>query len=875
MRGSRAKTRDEVLAHCGLIVIEQGVGFEADALLEQISDQLGAVVELRDPDDPACVAPTVAVIVGPYGRGLGPWRDVVVRRHRVGKSTVVLLPQGSPGNGLISEDIPTVLIDAERLRANVDDVRDALESGARIRVDASVAALVVDLGDGWPAWVNQCVETSRRPGLGPSDLVRIISSPSFRQSIVAEYLTHLDPADVRHLAQLAHFEVFSDSAAAAVGGVRFAELVLPHAPGLFRTPGGLMQLCRPVRDALMEEHALDPIVGESLLPVMLADGNLLVACRTLIDAGLDHHVARLLAVMPGNALDLSSQRELLAVLRVIEHHRGRFPALALKQARVHRNLGETSAAIDICEAVLKEVDPGDELYVEASIELLMYRYRLIDPDEAASMVSQLRNQIDGSSPLATMLREAEARVMGQHPDDVSVVQVASDRLDEVASEWAYHQDRLPAARALRTRAAGPLWHFGRYREGQATLERAADLAVVQAYDYGVTLNLKARFDVCCADLEAYQRSIEQARFTVADSGIGWLEGYMHWSEALAAGMAGSLDNLKRSYRRAKECLGEMFDADTGVVLCSEIAVQAARLGDLDFARSLLGQVRERTDTNQLEFNLAEIIVLARAGEVHEAWERWSALEARGDVPNDRRWTIELELGLSDRRAGVAERINLQSVRNEASRLGLSELFDAIAPELSELIVLSDADVSICLLGGVAVSVGTAPVALPPGKTTKLISLLAIEGGRTVVDVVVDHLWPDADLELGQRRLKNVVKKAREALGNDAILRGGDVVELGPRVTTDVAKFRAQANLVDARRQTDPSGARQAAVSALDVYAGPLMPAELYDDRVIVARADLQRRAETLLNYLMDEHEPPASWLESTLERVRGSQSTVL
>lgn len=864
-----------MVQHRGLVVVERGVGFEADSFVEQICDAIGPVVTLDDASDAACLEPPMAVVSGAFARDLGPWRDVVVERHRAEKTTLVVLPQGSTGGALEQTPVPTLIVDAGSLRANVEDVLNQPADVANARVESSVAALVADLGEGWPAWVTGCLEAARTAEIGPGELVRVISGPTFRRDLVGRYLNEFDQQDVRHLAQLAHFDVFSDAVAQAVGGVRFAETVLPHTPGLFRTSSGALRICHPVRSELVLAHQLDPVVAEAVVPVMLADGQLLVACRTLIDNGLDRFAARIVAAVPESALDLSSQRDLLATFRVLEPHSEEFPTLRLKQARVHRNLGENLAAIELCEAALEGVEVDDDFYIEATIELLTYRYRLIAPDEAVVIVSQLKNRVDRSGPLATKLREVEARIMGQHPHDSTVVQVAADRLSEVASEWEYQQDRLMAARALRTRAAGPLWHFGRYREGQSSLERAAQLAVVQAFDYGVTLNLKARFDVQCADFDAYRRSAEQARFTVLDSGIGWLEGYLHWNEALAAGLDGSLEGVKRAYRLAKERLGEMFEADTGVVLCSEIAVQAARLGDLDFARQLLNEVRARRSTNELEFDIAEIIVAARGQDVHDAWERWNTLDASGDVPTDRRWQVELELGLGDRRASVPERIDLESVRREAIRLGLAELFDVIAPELSELIVLSDSDVSVRLLGGVEVQVGNTKVALPPGKATDLVSVLALESGQTVVDVVVDELWPEADRHLGQRRLKNVVTKARTALGPDSIVRSNETIEFGPRVSTDVAMFREQARLVEAKRRSDPSGARQAAVSALDMYAGPLLPAELYSDRINAVRFELQQRADALVDYLIDEHEPPAGWLAATLDRVRASQPEVL
>ena len=868
MSAFRASLLSRVVAHDGLVIVEDPVGFGAQQFVEDLRETIGEPVVLSDPaDERSCLSPEVAVISGPFGAGLGPWRDVVVRRFRSGAATILLLPRGVSGDVLTDEPVPTLLVDGAALLLNIEDVNDEID------VDQSVISLIVELGDGWPAWVMDCLALLDE-GVAPGELVRAISMPTFRRRIVGRFLHELEPRQCAALAQLAHFDVFSDAAANAVGGPGFADTVLPYAPGLVRTPAGLLRFCQPVRSELMLAHPLTPDRAEALVPVMVADGRLLGACQTLLDAGLEPQVARLLATVPVSALDGANQRDLIGAFRVLHGHLDQYPNLTLRQARIHRNLGEGAAAIELCEALLDRADLDPHVRTEANIELLLHRHRVIDPVEAKIAIDRLSTEVDSASSLSTRLREVEGFILGQSKDR-RVVQLGADRMKEVAAEWELQQERLPAARVLRARASGPLWHLGQYREGQRSLERAAQAAMLQAYDYGITLNLKARFDVRCADLEAFRRSAEQARFTVVGSGVSWMEAFLHWSEAVASALGGSLAGLKRSFRVARHQLGPMLDTDTGVVLFCEIASHAARLGDLEFAQQTFAEVRDRRSESDMEFDVADITIRARSGDMKGAWEVWEKLDASGRLPVDRRWQIELELGLGDLRSGRPRRIDFDSVRSEAERLELTELFGLLAPELSDEIVLTDSGVRVGLFGGLSIVVDGEVVEAPPGKVAELIALLAVEDGQTVIDVVVDELWPDAELKVGQRRLKNVVTKARAVLGQDGVVRKGDTISFGPHVSTDIAAFLESARACDASSRVDQSGARHAAVSALDLYRGALLPTELYSDRISARRGELQRRAVSLVNYLASEHEPKADWLASTMHRVQAPQPEVL
>jgi len=351
--------------------------------------------------------------------------------------------------------------------------------------------------------------------------------------------------------------------------------VLPRAPGLYRMPSGQLRFVDPVRRELMADCALDPASAEVLAPVLVSEGNLLDACHALLDAGMHDQAASMIERLPGNVIDTSDQRELLGVLRVLADQIGDHPGLALKQARVHGNLAEIAASVESCELAIEASLAHDPVRLEASVELLLYRHRTIDQEEAADRLAELRSAVGTNGPLSTRLREIEAQILGQSPDP-HVVQIAADRFVEVAAEWEYQQEYLRSAKALRGLAFGPLLHLGRYREGQERLEKASKLAIGQAFDFGVTLVIKAVFDARCRDFEALDRSRGPAGLAVAESGLRWLDAHLYLADAYAARERGSAPAVQSAVRTARDLLGPVLNADTGVFFSATMPRPDAR-----------------------------------------------------------------------------------------------------------------------------------------------------------------------------------------------------------------------------------------------------------------------------------------------------------
>ncbi|MEZ5341583.1 MAG: hypothetical protein R2706_09045 [Acidimicrobiales bacterium] len=255
------------------MAVETGGGFYGERFVTALVDAFVTsgrtnVVDLGDPDAVDQNAePDVAIIRSPLAAGLRGWSDTVATRHSLNKPTIVVLPPGVAGDALAREPIPCLLVDTSCLLMSAADVAASLAndpgwypgenhaapdqlrfSGDRIATSnemVGLAELIATVGDGWPTWVDACVTALKDRSFDVEALARI-GSPVFRRQTVSGRLGAFAERDITTMAQLAHFETFTPQAAAAVGGIEFAEAVLPHAPGILRTRSGLWRFVAPV-----------------------------------------------------------------------------------------------------------------------------------------------------------------------------------------------------------------------------------------------------------------------------------------------------------------------------------------------------------------------------------------------------------------------------------------------------------------------------------------------------------------------------------------------------------------------------------------------------------------------------------------------------
>ena len=161
-------------------------------------------------------------------------------------------------------------------------------------------------------------------------------------------------------------------------------------------------------------------------------------------------------------------------------------------------------------------------------------------------------------------------------------------------------------------------------------------------------------------------------------------------------------------------------------------------------------------------------------------------------------------------------------------------------------------VRIWLLGGFWVSVGERSIGESGWRLRKaaaLVKLLALTPEhRLHREQIMDRLWPDLDSAVAANSLRQALHVARRTLGPGAsrcLRLQGESVALCPDspLWVDVDAFLDAA--AAARRAREPAAYR----AAIELYAGDLLPGDLYEGWTELRREGLRRVYLTLLEEL--------------------------
>ena len=145
--------------------------------------------------------------------------------------------------------------------------------------------------------------------------------------------------------------------------------------------------------------------------------------------------------------------------------------------------------------------------------------------------------------------------------------------------------------------------------------------------------------------------------------------------------------------------------------------------------------------------------------------------------------------------------------------------------------------SLFLLGGFELRLDgetTLDASWPRRKSKALLKLLALQPGRSAHrEMVIETLWPGADLRAGANNLNQSLHLLRRALGDIDVVRVREgSVALTPEAWVDVEAFREAMARAAATRDV------LAYEEALGLYRGDLLPEDCYEDWTSHAREDL-------------------------------------
>ena len=139
--------------------------------------------------------------------------------------------------------------------------------------------------------------------------------------------------------------------------------------------------------------------------------------------------------------------------------------------------------------------------------------------------------------------------------------------------------------------------------------------------------------------------------------------------------------------------------------------------------------------------------------------------------------------------------------------------------------------------------------------------VAVRGGRTSADELVEALWPDAEPGRGRTRLRNVLARLRQ--DGELLVRDGDEIALPAGCVVDAGLFQEQSEAALAGKG-DPQ-------AAAELYAGELLPGDRYQDWTSGPRERLRTRYLALLDRLAElaagrgEVDEALSWWERALD----------
>jgi DNA-binding SARP family transcriptional activator len=336
--------------------------------------------------------------------------------------------------------------------------------------------------------------------------------------------------------------------------------------------------------------------------------------------------------------------------------------------------------------------------------------------------------------------------------------------------------------------------------------------------------------------------------------------YAAWSRAKMASARGDAMATVRYLREAERAAGDTFREHTLITFLADGAELLDRVGSTDQAEAYLRRA-EQLDPQDIFVQQARAALLARGGDPQAALAALDAVEAfdRGRWLDKRlRWRHTLLTAWATLRSGgdageLAARALQQAHESGGVRVALAtepELTTALAPPAeaagsahARALLLGKADYLVRLFGEPRIVRGDGSVVpQPSGQAAELLRLVAMHPYGVAVEVVLEAFFPDVADAAARHRLRQMLSKLRAGCG-ELVVRQDDRLALAP-AWVDVHAFTQAA---DRARGARGSRAAQLAYTALAVWTGPPLPADVYAEWADSLHDRLRHRYLTLLD----------------------------
>lgn len=814
----RAELVQRIRYHRGRVIVVAGSGSGKSQLASQITGSFPA----RQVIDDATTADLAALTTD----------GVVLSRTRIDH---------------LDSDRSALRLGADDLWFSVDEIGQLLDgqTGDSLADPAVAAALHAQTG-GWPLAVAAVVQLLGLQPAARRQIDRIATQgPHFRP--VFEHVLRGVPTDfVDKLSELANLPIilpeFLNEEDGGDGWSLLGQYGVPLRTNIqgFHVLPAAIRLHLAARRPLSEERAVT--CGRALVQHM----GLATAIGMLMDAQAPHSAEVIVADTPETGRYGPGQLDLLHRLEQLVYQVGEprcetlltIAALNLRLAR----FSQLKANVEHC---VDRATVDDEPLVALRARIIG-QLALARSSSAAISDQDLQELVDEQQRIGDRRSELEINelsfvTMAGRSDTASLV-AAIALGNETADRLAASGDTYGAAELLRQVAVGPVLDLGRYNE-LLELERRAGEMAGETMPSERSLVFRALATALVGNLPDHEQAVATVTAVYEPLSTSWLEAYLWGARMVAVSIAGDADGVIYAYSRYRQSIGQLATTPSGTIWECFAAAALALVGQAEAAETALARARTIGSHNHPALGMAELVVLARVGDPATAFELYAELTDAGLLPLERRWRADLELVFAARRMGI-EAAPLESIFHSAARVGMAGLARILARPLDDSADL----IVIHLFGEFAVTALTRPIAFSLGKPTDLIKMLALHEGPVHIEKLIDALWPDGDLESGRLRVKNVINRARQVLGKDAIIRRGELVMFSSRMTTDLSRFWQSVAVANAAPKCSREFVASAAQS-LDASRLGLLPSELFAEWCIEERWKVDATIARLLDGL--------------------------
>jgi DNA-binding SARP family transcriptional activator len=481
-------------------------------------------------------------------------------------------------------------------------------------------------------------------------------------------------------------------------------------------------------------------------------------------------------------------------------------------------------------------------------ERARYVLRGGDVEAGPALAAQILDAVTAAEPVTRARALAVLAMADAFECTAESCARAAKRYREAAALYRHAQEWTWRADALARLGYTALYMAGYPAEGREAMEQA--LALLPIGDRTRAFWLTNYCDV----LDYLGRAVEADAVVGEALEIGSrlrddnVMGMAWWSRSWLAAHRNDPAGFRRAVGEVERHRGEWMQGGTEVEYLASTAEHHLLVGDVDGYTAYIDAARtvgERIGFTE-PVELAAMWFHATVGDAARARDELARLEGTPAVVAVNRPRRLLLRAVAHLRLGETDlaRARLADAMQTAAEMGAADLhirqharlLDQLAPIVAAEPTASPG-LHVRMLGQFSVVSADGSMRTPqPGHPATLVKLVALNG-PTTADTVIDWLWPDADAATGRARLRNVLNRLKDRSG-PILVREGETLRLANDVVVDFVEFeRAAAESLSVGPEERIGRARQ----AVALYAGDLLPGDLYEDWASGHRERLRRR----------------------------------